>query len=166
MRQSGEKGVSIPGQIDPRCRRLQVQDRTDERGILMGKAVVFLSRPGAGLDIINAADIFTPVGLSGHLVEFAVLDYHGMDYTEKTLVRREEACPSGQGVTLKKALIMLDGLLPVDKGEAYLHSVLATSCALVHRRPLRSRKSYGRLSTTHLNISTTRPPWALENSSR
>lgn len=115
----------------------------------MGKAIMFLSGPRAGFDVIDAADIFTPFGLSGHLVEFAILDHHRMYYAKKALVRREKACPSSQGVTLKKALVMLEDLLPVDMGKAYLHGMLAIRCTLVKRCPIKSHWTpYDRLTLT------------------
>lgn len=74
----------------------------------MGEAIVLLSSPRAGFDVVDAADIFAPSGLPSHLVEFAVLDHHSMHYAEEALIRGEEAGPSSQGVTLKEALVTSD----------------------------------------------------------
>lgn len=74
----------------------------------MGKAVVFLASPGAGLDVVETADILSPGRLTSlaqvrisrgnmkrvtkgacHLVEFAVLYHHRVDDTQEALVRGE-----------------------------------------------------------------------------
>jgi len=56
----GEESVRIRGEVDARCIWLQVQDRSNEGRILVGKAVVLLASPGASLNVIDTADVFPP----------------------------------------------------------------------------------------------------------
>lgn len=48
----GETAVSVRGEVDACCGGLKVEDCTDEGGVLVRVAVVFLSRPGAGFEVV------------------------------------------------------------------------------------------------------------------
>lgn len=64
----------------------------------MGEAVVFLSGPGAGFDIIDAGDVGSPACFAGHFVEFAVLDHHCVDNPKETLVARQYSSPASERI--------------------------------------------------------------------
>lgn len=70
----------------------------------MGESIVLLSSPGTCLDIVDGRKICSPGSLSRHLVEFAVLNHHGVNYTQKTLVTGEDSSSSSKSIALKKAL--------------------------------------------------------------
>ena len=75
----------------------------------MREPVMLLSRPGARLEVVQRADIVSPVRLVRHLDEFGVLHHHGVDNAEEGLVGGEEACAAGEGVALKHALASVLG---------------------------------------------------------
>lgn len=62
---SGEECVGVWRQINASSVRLQVEDSADERWVLVGKAIVLLPRPGAGLDIVDATYSVVPFGFPG-----------------------------------------------------------------------------------------------------
>lgn len=64
MSRGGKEGVSVGGKINAGCIRFEIEDGADEGGVLVGKAVVFLSSPGTGFNVVDAADIFSPGGFS------------------------------------------------------------------------------------------------------
>lgn len=57
----------------------------------MRETVMFLTCPGAGLDVINGRDVCSPVGLASHFVEFAVLNHHSMNDSKERFIRWEDA---------------------------------------------------------------------------
>lgn len=63
MSRGGKESVRVRGKINAGCIRFEIEDGADEGGVLMGKAIVFLSGPCAGFEVIDAADVFSPVGL-------------------------------------------------------------------------------------------------------
>lgn len=60
----GEERIGIGRQVDSSCTRLQLQDRADERRVLMRESIVLLSGPRAGFDIVDAGDVVMPCCLS------------------------------------------------------------------------------------------------------
>lgn len=89
----------IGGKVDACCVRLQVENRSNERWVLMGETIVLLSRPGASLDVVDTRDICPPVRLSCHFVEFAILNHHGMYDAKEAFVTREYSCSSCQSIS-------------------------------------------------------------------
>jgi hypothetical protein len=65
MVQGGQECVGVWRQVHSGSVRLQVEDCANERGVLMAEAIVLLSGPGTGLDIVDAADIPSPGGFLG-----------------------------------------------------------------------------------------------------
>lgn len=63
MREGREEGVCVRREIDAGGGGFEIQDGTDEGGVLMGEAIVFLPGPGACLDVVDAANILAPRGL-------------------------------------------------------------------------------------------------------
>lgn len=70
----------------------------------MREAVVLLSSPGTGLDVVDTRNTSSPVRLQSHLIEFAVLNHHGVDDGQETLVAGEDASTASQCVTLQETL--------------------------------------------------------------
>jgi hypothetical protein len=68
----------------------------------MGEAVMPLSSPRAGFQIVDACDVAAPFGLSSHLVEFAVLDHHRVDDAGERFVLGKEGCATGESVSLEE----------------------------------------------------------------
>lgn len=60
-----QEGVGVWGQIDPCSSGFQLENIADERGVLMGKPVMLLSRPSAGLDVVDAGYILVPFRFPG-----------------------------------------------------------------------------------------------------
>ncbi len=60
MSYGGKESVCVRGKIDAGCIRFEVENGADEGGVLVGEAIVFLSGPGTGFQIIDAADILSP----------------------------------------------------------------------------------------------------------
>jgi hypothetical protein len=63
--QGGQECVGVWRQVYSGSVRLQVENCANERGILMTEAIVLLSGPGTGLDIVDAADVPSPGGFLG-----------------------------------------------------------------------------------------------------
>ena len=57
-----------------------------KEGFWVREAVVLLSCPSAGLDVIDACNVAAPGSLVGHLVEFAILDHHCVDNAEESFL--------------------------------------------------------------------------------
>jgi hypothetical protein len=98
------KTYSIRREIDTRRGGLQVEDRSDERWVLVREAIVLLPSPRTGLDIVDAGYIGSPGGLSGHLVELAILNHHRVDDAQETLITWEDAGSTSQCITLQEPL--------------------------------------------------------------
>lgn len=62
MAESAEEGIGVWREVHSGSIRFKIQDCADEGWVLMGKAVMFLTCPSRGLDVINAGDIFSPGG--------------------------------------------------------------------------------------------------------
>ena len=114
MCQGRQEGVRIGWQIYSGSSRLEIKDSSNKGRILVRKAIVLLTCPGARLKIVDTANVLSPGHLSRleneasqlgnsvrmdfkryHLVKFAVLDHHGVDDTQKAFIRREQTSPSG-----------------------------------------------------------------------
>ena len=67
----------------------------------MRESIMFLSSPSASLDVVYRRDICSPSSLSSHFVELAILDHHGVDNTQETLIGREDSSSTGQGVPIE-----------------------------------------------------------------
>lgn len=100
----GEEGVGVGGEVDAGGLRLEVEHGADEGRVLVGEAVVLLSRPGAGFDVVEGGEGAAEAGFARHLVEFAVLDHHGVDDAEEGLVRGEDSRASGEGVAWREGV--------------------------------------------------------------
>src|SRR5215469_4963116 len=81
--------------------RRQVEDCSDEGRIWVRKSIVLLFSPSAGLNIVDTRYVGSPACLSGHLVELAVLNRHGMNDPQGTFVTREESSTTSQSVSLQ-----------------------------------------------------------------
>ena len=55
-----QEAVGIGRQVNTSKSGLEVQDGADERRVLMGKAVVFLTSPGRSLNVVERAAWLTP----------------------------------------------------------------------------------------------------------
>ncbi len=88
MRNRTQKAIRIWRQIHPRELWLQIQNGTYKARILMGKSIVFLTRPSGCLDIIDGtkSEILSPTGFASYLDELGVLDHHGVDYPQESFV--------------------------------------------------------------------------------
>lgn len=62
MSRGGKEGVCVRGKVNAGCIWFEIEYGADEGGVLVGEAVVFLSGPGAGFEVIDAAYIFSPAG--------------------------------------------------------------------------------------------------------
>ena len=70
----------------------------------MRETIMLLSHPSTGLDVVNTGNASSPVRLQSHLIEFAVLNHHGVDDTQETLITGEDTSTTNQCVTLQEAL--------------------------------------------------------------
>lgn len=77
----------------------------------MGKSIVLLACPSAGLYIVDAGDVGSPVSFFGHLIELAVLHHHCVDDTQEALIAGEDSSSTGQCIALHEALA---GMLAED----------------------------------------------------
>src|SRR5438105_2741694 len=98
MRHGRQEAIRVRRQIYPCESRLQVQNRTNERRVLVGEAIVLLPRPCGSFNVIERAAGLTPRSLGGHLRKFGVLDHHSMDDAKEGFVAGEKAGSSGKGV--------------------------------------------------------------------
>jgi hypothetical protein len=99
MSNSREEAIGIRGKVDSFDSGFHIQQRTNERGILMTESVVFLTCPSARFDVIKTADVFSPFRFPANLDEFGVLNHHRMHDSEKRFIRGENAESSGQSIT-------------------------------------------------------------------
>jgi hypothetical protein len=109
MRHSRQEAIRIRGEVYPCELRLQVQDRTNERRVLVGKAIVFLPCPCRRFNVVERAAGLAPRSLGGHFREFGVLDHHSMNDAEESLVAGKEASSSSECVPLEHALASMFG---------------------------------------------------------
>jgi hypothetical protein len=65
-----KESVGIRWKIDARSGRFQFENGSDERRVLMGKSIVFLSRPGACFDVIDTRYVAVPTSFSSLLDHF------------------------------------------------------------------------------------------------
>lgn len=79
MMYRAEEAIGIWWKIHSSCLCLQIQDGTDEGRILMGEAVVLLTRPSRSLNIVKTRKMSSPGNFAGNLVELGVLHHHGVD---------------------------------------------------------------------------------------
>lgn len=63
MGKSGKEGVGIWGQVNTCGARFEVQNGANEGRVLVRESVMFLTRPGASFEVVDAADVFPPGGL-------------------------------------------------------------------------------------------------------
>lgn len=61
----GEEGICVGREVDAAGGRFEVEDGADEGGVLVGEAVVLLTGPGAGFDVVDRGDVFAPGGFTG-----------------------------------------------------------------------------------------------------
>lgn len=108
MSNSREEAIGIRRKVDPFDSGLQVQHRTNERGILVTESIVFLTCPRTRFDIIKTANVFSPFRFLANLDEFGVLNHHRMDNPEKRFIRGENAVSSSQSITLPWSAISKD----------------------------------------------------------
>ena len=64
MRDSRKESIGVRWEIDSRRAGLEVQDCPNEGGVLVGEAIVLLSGPGAGLEVVDACDVAAPCAFS------------------------------------------------------------------------------------------------------
>ena len=64
MRKRAEEGIGVGREIYSSGVGFEIQDGANERWILMRETIMFLARPRRGLDIIDAGDVFAPLGFS------------------------------------------------------------------------------------------------------
>jgi hypothetical protein len=98
---SAEEAVGVRRQVYTRGLSLEVQDGSDERGVLVRETVVFLASPGAGLDVVDGAEVASPFGLASDLVELGVLHHHGVDDAKEGFVTRKECGAASKCVALR-----------------------------------------------------------------
>lgn len=55
-----ETAVCVRRKVDAGCGGLEVEDGADEGGVLVGVAVVLLSYPGAGFEVVYTGGVFAP----------------------------------------------------------------------------------------------------------
>lgn len=67
----------------------------------MRETVVLLAGPSACFDIVDRAEITSPVGLARHLVELGVLHHHRVNDTQEGLITGEECSSACECVALE-----------------------------------------------------------------
>ena len=65
MGDRAQEAVSIRWEVYTSQCRLEVEDGTDKGRVLMRKAVMLLTSPGRGFDIVQRTNIFAPSGFVG-----------------------------------------------------------------------------------------------------
>ncbi len=63
MSQGGKEGIGIRGQVNACGAWLEVQNGTNEGGVLVRESIMLLTRPGACFEVVEAADILSPGSL-------------------------------------------------------------------------------------------------------
>lgn len=104
-----QEAVGIRRQVHPSKLGLEIEDGANERRVLVREAVVFLSRPSRGLDIVERATRLAPGRFSSHLGKLGVLHHHSLNDTEERLVGGEETRATSEGVALQHALASMLG---------------------------------------------------------
>lgn len=127
MRYSGKEAIRIRWEVNTSKLRLQIEKGTDKRGILMREAIVLLSSPGRGLQVVDRANVMAPFSFTSltngsclklciqqihctdHLHKLAVLHHHGVNDAYEGFVRREKSCPSCKCISLQHTLTSVLG---------------------------------------------------------
>lgn len=63
MGKGGKKGVGIWRQVNTDGARFEVQNGANEGRILVRESIMFLTRPGASFEVVDAANVFPPGSL-------------------------------------------------------------------------------------------------------
>lgn len=63
MGKGGKKGVGIWGQVNPGGARFEIQNGANEGRVLVRKSIMFLTRPGASFEVVEAANVLSPGSL-------------------------------------------------------------------------------------------------------
>lgn len=63
MGKGGKKGVGIWGQVNPGGARFEIQNGPNEGRVLVRKSIMFLTRPGASFEVVEAANVLSPGSL-------------------------------------------------------------------------------------------------------
>jgi len=92
--------VGVGREVDAGLLAREREQRADKARVLVRVAVVLLPPERARLDVVERARRRPPARLLARLDEFRVLLDHARHDAEEGLVRREEAGPAGDGVTL------------------------------------------------------------------
>lgn len=64
MGKGGKEGIGIWRQVDTCGARFEVQNGANEGRVLVRESVVFLTRPGASFEVVDAANVLSPGSLS------------------------------------------------------------------------------------------------------
>jgi hypothetical protein len=75
MVHGGEERVGVRRKIDTCGTWLQVEDSTNKGWILMRESIMFLSGPGAGFEVVDAANILSPGGFTCLRCDWVSLDH-------------------------------------------------------------------------------------------
>ena len=73
----------------------------------MGEAVVLLSGPRAGFDVVDGRQVAAPGDLARDLDKLGVLHHHGVDDAQEGLVAGEDGRAARQRVPLHEALAVV-----------------------------------------------------------
>lgn len=65
MGEGGEEGVRVGRQVDASGGGFEVENSADKGGVLVREAVVLLTGPGAGFDVVDRGDVLAPGGFTG-----------------------------------------------------------------------------------------------------
>ena len=65
MRHRAQEAVGVRWEVDTSRLRLEVENGTNEGGVLVRETVVLLSRPGRGLEVVERTARMTPGSLAG-----------------------------------------------------------------------------------------------------
>ena len=63
MSKGRKEGIGIWGQVNTCCTRLEVQNGANKRRILVREPIMFLTRPGASFEVVDAANVLSPGSL-------------------------------------------------------------------------------------------------------
>lgn len=63
MSKGGKEGVGIWRQVNTCGARFEVQNGANEGRILVRESIMFLTRPSASFEVVDAANVFSPGGL-------------------------------------------------------------------------------------------------------